>query len=282
MGHEHTHHEKSLKNIRFAFFLNITFVIIEIIGGLLTNSLAILSDALHDLGDSISLGLAWYFEKISNKKRTKEFTYGYKRFSLLAALVNSLILIGGSFYILSIAIPRLLSPESINANGMLMLSLLGVTVNGIAALRVKRGKTLNEKVISWHLIEDVLGWIAVFIASTAMLIWDIPVLDPILSILITTYILFNVIKYFKKTAMIFLQGVPDSLEIDKLEKIISKVPKVVGVHDTHVWSLDGDYNILTTHVVVKKNATIKDYLDVKCHVKDCFKKTSVHHVTFEV
>jgi cobalt-zinc-cadmium efflux system protein len=279
---DHTCCKDSYKNIKVAFFLNFFFTIIEIIGGLYTNSLAILSDALHDLGDSFSLGLAWYFEKLSNKKRTKEFSYGFKRFSLLAALVNSVILILGSIFIIKEAIPRLFNPEFPNVRGMIILALVGVLINGLAVLRVRKGKTMNEKMVSWHLIEDVLGWMAVLVVSIIMLIWEIAILDPILSILITLFILRNVIKNFKQTISLFLQGVPGNVEISKIEESIMNKPKVKSVHDTHVWSLDGENNVLTTHVVIGKNATIEDAFEVKCKVKACLKKFNVNHATVEV
>jgi len=285
MGHNHSHHShssNSSKNIKVAFYLNLLFTIVEIIGGILTNSLAILSDALHDLGDSFSLGLAWYMEKISGKKRTKNFSYGFKRFSLLSALINSIVLITGSIYILSKAIPRILNPENPHVQGMLIFAIIGVLVNGLAVLRVKEGKTMNEKIVTWHLLEDVIGWIAVFIASVIMLIWDIPILDPILSILITLFILWNVIKNFKKTIMIFLQGVPSTIEMSEIEKMVLGREKVKGVHDTHVWSLDGEHHVLTTHVVIDKKATKEDALDVKCSVKACLNKFGISHATIEI
>ena len=279
---DHTCCKNSYKNIQIAFFLNLFFTIIEIIGGIYTNSLAILSDALHDLGDSFSLGLAWYFEKLSNKKRTKKFSYGFKRFSLLAALVNSVILIIGSVFIVKEAIPRLFNPEFPNARGMIIFALFGVVINGIAVLRLRKGKTMNEKMVSWHLLEDVLGWMAVLVVSIIMLIWEFAILDPILSILITLFILRNVIKNFKQTITLFLQGVPSNIEISKIEEFIMSKPKIESVHDTHVWSMDGDNNVLTTHVVIGKKATIDDALEVKCMVKACLKKFNVTHATVEV
>ncbi len=196
-GHEGHHHHHT-GNIKVAFWLNLTFCILEFAGGLFTNSVAILSDALHDLGDSFSLGLAWYFQKISQRKRDKLFSYGYKRFSLLGALINSMILLIGSVFIVREAIPRILHPETSNAQGMIIFALIGIAVNGAAVLRLKKGSSINERVISLHLIEDVLGWVAVLIAAVVMLFVDVPVLDPLLSLLITGYILYNVVKNLKQ------------------------------------------------------------------------------------
>lgn len=208
---EHDHEHGREGNIKIAFFLNLFFTILEIIGGLWTNSMAILSDALHDLGDSISLGMAWYFEKYSQKGPDEFFSFGYARFSLLGALINSMVLIIGSILVLSRSIPRIFQPESVNAEGMLVFAILGIAINGLAAIRLRKGTSLNEKVVSWHLLEDVLGWIAVLAVSIALLFIDLPILDPILSILITLFVLFNVIKNIKAVMHVFLQGVPKNI-----------------------------------------------------------------------
>ncbi|MEJ2447304.1 MAG: cation diffusion facilitator family transporter, partial [Anaerolineales bacterium] len=181
MSHPHDHTHTHTENIRVAFFLNLGFTLFEVIGGLYTNSLAILSDALHDLGDSFSLGMAWYLERHSHKESDVKYSYGYRRFSLLAALINTIVLIAGSIYILSEAIPRLLHPEHSNAGGMVVLAVVGIAVNGFAALRVRSEGSLNAQVISWHLLEVVLGWAAVLIVSISLLITDIHILDPILN-----------------------------------------------------------------------------------------------------
>ncbi|MEQ9231618.1 MAG: cation diffusion facilitator family transporter, partial [Cyclobacteriaceae bacterium] len=142
MGHHHP-----TKNIRVAFFLNLGFALIELVGGLLTNSVAILSDALHDLGDSLTLGASWYFAKLSTKERDKEFSYGYKRFSVLGALISSVVLLIGSIFIIVETIPRLLNPVQPDTGGMIILGIIGVVVNGIAALKLSHGHSLNEQAV---------------------------------------------------------------------------------------------------------------------------------------
>lgn len=283
MGHHHGHeHNHSTENIKYAFFLNFIFVIIEIIGGLYTNSLAILADALHDLGDTFSLGLSWYLDKYSKKKRSASFSYGYKRFSLLAALINSIVLIVGSLFILTEVVPRILSPEPSYAPGMVVLAIFGVLVNGLAVLRLKEGKTLNERMVSWHLLEDVLGWVTVLIVSIIMMIWDAYILDPLLSLLITLYILWNVVKNFKRISMIFLQSIPEDININEIENSITKLSKVRSVHDTHIWTLDGEYYILTMHVVIEKNCSIEEAISIKNKVKKDLKALAIRHITVEI
>ena len=270
------------RNIRAAFFLNLVFTVAEIIGGFYTNSMAILADALHDLGDSLSLGLSWYFAKISDKKPSATFTYGYKRFSLLAALVNGIVLLGGSIFILAEAVPRLIHPEHANAQGMFVFALFGVAVNGAAVWRLKSGKTMNERVVALHLMEDVLGWVAVLIISVVMVFKDIPILDPILSVLITFYILWNVFGNLKKTVFLFLQSVPEEISVTAVEEELQKLPHIRQVHHTHVWSQDGEHNILTTHLILAEDLPWPQVNDLKEKARARLKELGIGHATIEV
>jgi len=282
MLHQHTHTPGQAENIRVAFFLNLGFTLFEIVGGLYTNSLAIQSDALHDLGDSFSLGMAWYLERHSHKASDHKYSYGYRRFSLLSALINTIVLIVGSLYILSEAIPRLMNPEHSNAGGMIMLAIVGIAVNGLAVLRMRSSQSLNSQVITWHLLEDVLGWVAVLIVSISLLVTDIHILDPILSIMISAYVLFNVIKNLRKMLALFMQAVPDAIELQEVEHALQQIPQVLSVHHTHVWSLDGDHNVLTTHLVVDPDATKDDLLQIKSAVRDITSEMSLAHTTIEL
>ncbi len=280
MGHKHT--PGSTSSIKAAFFLNLCFTVIEVIGGIWTNSLAILADSLHDLGDSFSLGLSWYLDKYSKKKKDKRYSYGYRRFSLLGALVNTIVLIAGSLFVLSEAIPRLFQPEHSNAQGMALLAVVGIIVNGIAVLRVKGSKTLNARVIAWHLLEDVLGWAAVLAVSIILLFKDIHILDPILSILIMLYILFNVIGNLKKTLSLFLQAVPEDIDVDKIEGELLSINKVQSIHHTHVWSLDGENHVLTMHVVVDNNTSKNEVLRIKGEIDEITESINFEHSTVEI
>ena len=222
----------------------------------MTNSVAILSDALHDLGDTLSLALAWYFQKISRKGRDSIFSYGYKRFSLLGAIINSIILLVGSIFILIEAIPRLVHPEPSDVKGMIILAVLGVLFNGAAILRLRKGSSLNEKVVRLHLMEDVLGWVAVLIGAVIMYFFHLPVIDPILSLLISAYILFNVVKNLKQTFQIILQGIPVNADINAIKSYLSGLPQIDDYHDFHIWSMDGEYNILTVHLVLNEDLSM--------------------------
>lgn len=289
MGHNHAHHhhhhnieDEKPDNIILAFWLNTGFALLEIVGGLYTNSVAILSDAVHDLGDSLSLGLAYYFHKKSKRKRDENYSYGYRRFSLLGAFINSIILIISSFFILREATSRLFNPEAPDAKGMVVLACIGIVVNGFAMIRLQKGKSVNEKVVSLHLLEDVLGWVAVLIGSIVMMFADVPVLDPILSILISLYILFNVYRNLKTTFRILLQANPDSANETEIRKKVLAIPGVIDIHDLHFWTMDGTYNVMTLHVVVDKFKSLDELEAIKHEVKHCLLHLNMQHITVEM
>lgn len=279
MGHKHEHQHS---NIKVAFVLNVTFTIIEIISGILFNSMAILSDALHDLGDSFSLGLAWWMQEFSEKESNELYSYGYRRYSLLSALINALVLVAGSVIIIYNAIPRIFSPEPTNAQGMIGIAILGIIVNGIAVIKSRGGKALNEQVISWHLLEDVFGWIAVFIVGIIMYFQEWYILDPLVSVFITLFILYNILKKLKDTVLVFLQTVPKEIDLDKIINSFLAIEQVVDSHHTHIWSLDSEYHVLTTHLVVDKNTTLEEYLNIKSKVKESCKQFNIEHLTIQI
>ncbi|WP_420575468.1 cation diffusion facilitator family transporter [Ekhidna sp.] len=281
MGHSHHHHDHSEGNIKVAFFLNLGFAIIEFIGGLWTNSVAILSDALHDLGDSLTLGVSWYFAKVAKKDRNRKYSYGYKRFSVLGALINSIVLVTGSVFIVIEAIPRLFDPVNPNTEGMIYLAIGGVIVNGAAAFKLSKGHSLNEKAVYTHLLEDILGWVAVLIGAVVMNFWDLPIIDPILSILIAAFILYNVFKNLRESFRIILQGTPSDINIRKIHEAITAIPKVLDVHDCHTWSMDGEYHILSIHLVIAEDLPLSALENIKKETKERVSKLGINHTTIE-
>lgn len=281
MGHHHDHQHSAGKNLKLAFFLNAAFTIFELIGGFYVNSVAIISDAVHDLGDTLSLGTSWYLQNKSRQKSDAKFSFGYKRFSLLGALINSLVLIGGSAFVITEAIKRLIEPEYSDAGGMLIFALVGVAVNGFAAWKLSKGTSMNEKVVSWHLIEDVLGWVAVLIVAIVLHFYNSPYLDPALSLLITLYILWNVFKRLKETLFIFLQGVPREINLEEIEQKLTALPHIASLHHMHVWSLEGTDHVFTTHIKLKNIKHFQQLLDVKRQVKDVLQEYNFDHYTIE-
>lgn len=282
MSHSHDHDHGSDGNLKVAFFLNFGFTIIEIIGGLLTNSIAILTDALHDAGDTASLGLAWYFERVSERGRTSRHTYGYKRFRLLGGLITGLLLIAGLGFILWKAVGRLMNPEPVNAPGMIALAVVGIAVNGYAVLRTRKGSSLTEKVVSWHLLEDTLGWGAVLVGAGIMAIWDLPLIDPILSIGISLFVLWNVGRNLNKVVKVFLQTAPESFDADAFETKVKAMPKVESLHHVHVWSLDGESHVLTSHVVMQPDTSRQEILEMKRCIRAALDPDDFQHVTIDI
>jgi len=278
MKHSHHHHESNLK---LAFFLNFGFAVAEIIGGYLTNSIAIMADALHDLGDSASLALSWRLEKLSEKGGDEKYSYGYKRFSLLSALVGAFILIAGSIIVIIEAIRRLQNPQPTDARGMLVFAIFGIVINGFAAYRTGRGKNMNSRMIYWHLLEDAIGWAAVLIVSLVLLVKEIYILDPILSLLVSGFVLFNVAKNTRKTINLFLQGVPESIQIPEIEAELLKMDKVKDIHHTHIWSLDGEHHVLTTHIVLCLDSKKEDIRRIKDRIRKLTELYDLAHTTVE-
>ncbi|WP_439127793.1 cation diffusion facilitator family transporter [Polaribacter sp.] len=284
MSNHNQHNHSATNNISTAFFLNLLFTIIEFFGAFYTNSLAIMSDAIHDLGDSLSLGMSWYFQKISTKKATKIYSYGFKRFSLLGAIINSIILLIGSFFVIYKAIPRIINPEESDAKGMMWFAILGIIINGAAVLKLTQGKSLNERVVTLHLLEDVLGWVAVLIASIVMQFWDIPILDPLLSLAIAFFILFNIYKNGKESIRIILQGAPIKISLDDIRDAILKNKNIKSLQDSHLWTMDGEQNVFTAHLIlVDTSITSKESLKIKQDIKAVLlNKFQLEHITLEI
>jgi len=281
--HSHKHrHDESSNRIGLAFFLNVGFTVIEFFGGWLTNSMAIMADAVHDLGDSLSIGSAWLLNRLGRKAADTVFTYGYRRLSLFGALINGLVLIAGSLWVLAEAIPRLSSPVMPVTEGMLALAIIGVAVNGVAAYRLSKGKTHNEKVLNWHLLEDALGWLVVLIVSIVLQFFDWPILDPLLSVGFTLFILFNVVRNLWQTGKLFFQAVPDKALHEKIRCALLALDGISGVHHQHLWSLDGEHHVLTAHIVLDRDFKLREYKAVKETVAAALKPYNLSHTTIEI
>ena len=270
------------KRVGFAAFLNICFTFIEIVGGFWTNSLAILSDALHDFGDSIALISSWFLERGATKSPDLNRTFGYQRLSIFSAILSSSILIGGSLIIMVQAIPRLFNPQLVNSFGMLGIAIMGIVFNGIGFLLLKKGESLNEKVLSWHLLEDVLGWFGILLGGIIIYFFGFNVIDPILTIGLTMFILYNVLKNLKEVINILLQGVPKHINLEAVKKEIISIKGIIGIHDVHIWSLEGETDIFTSHVVLD-NKTLKNQSEkIKNHIKEILEKNHIEHSTIEL
>lgn len=280
-GHHHHHHDAA-KNIKLALFLNLFFSIVELIGGLYTQSVAILSDAVHDFGDTMSLGFSYFLEKKSQKSSNDKFSYGYKRLSLLSAVITAIFLIVASIFVLIESFERLFNPIMPKVEGMILLSFLGIAVNGYAAWKTSHGENMNEKVISWHMIEDLLGWIVVLIGSLIMMFIDIPILDPILSIGFSLFIMRGVYKTLMATIRLFLQAVPAQIDLSMIINKLTTVDGVSSIHDCHIWSLDGESHVLTLHAVVSDHVTLESSESIKRKLKNVAAEFGKFHLTVEL
>jgi cobalt-zinc-cadmium efflux system protein len=282
------HHESGVgpleaqASLRAAFFLNLLFTGIEVGGGLLTNSVAILSNAVHDLGDGVALAVSWRLEHLSTRGRTREQTYGYRRFSLLGALVSGAVLALGSAYILAHAIPRLFAPQPVHYGGMAVVAVLGVVVNALAVLRLRGGRKLNQRVVALHLLEDVLGWLAVLIGSAVMALVEVPILDPILSIAITGYVLSRVVPRLRSASRVFLQYAPEDADLERIAGALRSEADVADVHHLHLWSLDGHYTIFSGHVVVDGRFEWPEIESLKRRLRKRLEALGVEHATLEL
>lgn len=281
MAHNHSHNNTTT-NLKIAFWLNLAFTLLEIFGGLWTNSMAILADALHDLGDSLSLGVAWYLGEYAQKESDQRYSYGYGRFSLLGALVNAIVLVGGSLFILSKTLPRLFQPEPTSGAGMIGFALIGIIINGVAALRLRGERSMNARLVAWHLLEDVLGWVAVLIVGITLLFVEIYILDPILSILITLYVLYHVISNLRETLQLFLQAAPPEVDLADIDRRLAAIEGVQSTHHTHMWSLDGERHVLSTHLLVDSAAAKADVTRIKCAAKEICADLALDHLTIEI
>lgn len=266
---------KTDKNIFIAFFLNISFSIIELFGGLFTNSIAILSDAIHDFVDALSIGISYFLEKKSKKEPDNIYTYGYIRYSILGALITTVILITGSIFVIINALIRLFSPVTINYDGMLILSIIGIIFNLLAAYMTKEGDSLNQKSVNLHMLEDVFGWIVVLIGSLLIKLFDIVYIDSLMSIFISIYILFHALHNLSKVIDLFLIKVPKNIDIDKIKKHLENNTDIIEIHHIHVWSIDGYNNYATLHVVSNNSEKIKKY------IKKELLKFNISHSTIE-
>ena len=268
---------KTEKNILIAFLLNISFAIFEFFGGIFTNSVAILSDSVHDLGDALSIGISFFLEKKSKKKADNKYTYGYIRYSVLGGVITTTILLVGSILVIIGACKRLINPVEVNYSGMIIFALFGVVLNFIAAYVTREGDSINQRSVNLHMLEDVLGWIVVLVGAIIMNFTDISIIDPIMSIGVSTYILFHSLKNFKIILDLFLEKTPKDIDIDELKEHLIKIDGVEDIHHIHVWSIDGYHNYATMHIVTKN----KDIAHIKKEIREELNEHNIGHSILE-
>ena len=269
----HHHHKKAGENLAFVFFMNLTFNIIVIIGALLTNSMAILSDFIHDLSDTISIAVAWFLERVSQRESSDNYSYGYQRFSILGAVITSVFVIFMAFVILSEAIPRLFAPEGVDAGGMMIISIIGLLFKSLSVYRLHKGETFNEKAIFFHQLGDIFEWVAILILSVVWMFWKgASYLDPFVSIGIAIWLIFNLGRNLIKSLQVLLQKTPDHFDVEEFKTSINAIEGVDAIDDFHVWSLDGIDSVLTLKV------SISDWESQEEIKKEIYAIASKYHI----
>ena len=268
---------KTEKNILIAFLLNLIFSVFEFFGGIFTHSVAIISDAIHDIGDAASIGISYFLEKKSKKQPDETYTYGYMRYSVIGSIITTLILLFGSLAVIYNAVLRIINPTEINYNGMIIFAIVGVIVNFCAAFFTREGDSLNQKAVNLHMLEDVLGWAVVLIGAIIMRFTDISIIDPIMSIGVAVFIFINAIKNLKEAIDLFLEKTPHGIEVREIKEHLMEIEGVLDVHHIHIWSMDGHNNYATMHII-----TNNSHHEIKEKVREELKEHGIGHATLEL
>lgn len=268
---------KTEKNILIAFILNLTFSVFEFLGGIFTGSIAIVSDAVHDMGDATSIGISYFLEKKSKKGPDEKYTYGYTRFSVIGSLITTLILLFGSCAVIYNAVKRIFDPVQINYDGMIIFAIVGIIINSLAAFFTHDGKSLNQKAVNLHMFEDILGWVVVLIGSVVMRFTHLSFIDPIMSIAVSVFILITAIKNLKTILDLFLEKTPCGIDLSEIKEHILSIDGISDVHHIHVRSIDGFNNCATMHIV-----TNADTIAIKKLVREELYEHNISHATIEI
>ncbi len=262
-----------------AFFLNLSYAIVEFIAGGVFGSSAVLADSVHDLGDAVAIGVSAVLETISNREEDSRYTLGYKRFSLLGALITAVILMTGSVFVILENLTKLFHPQPVNDEGILWLGIIAVTINVLASLVVRKGKTKNESILSLHFLEDTLGWVAVILMAIVLRFTDWYILDPLLSLVISFFILSKAIPRFWSTLKIFLDAVPEGVDIEQVKSDLEQLEHVSSVNQLNLWTMDGLEKNAIVHVCLKQ---IEDMEASKTAIRHHLKDIGFHNITIEV
>lgn len=268
---------KTQRNIFIAFILNLAFSLFEFWGGIFTGSVAIISDAIHDMGDAASIGLSYFLEKKSKRKPDSKYTYGYSRYSVLGGLITTVVLFVSSIIMIANAINRIITPTQIHYNGMILFAIVGVCVNFFAAIFTREGCSINQKAVNLHMLEDVMGWLVVLIGAVVMRFTDFALIDPIMSIGVSVFILVHAAKTLKVIMDLFLEKIPHNIEIDDMKAHLEKIDGVLDVHHIHIRSIDGQSNLATMHVVTDYNPS-----QIKKAVREELLEHGIMHATIEI
>ena len=270
---------KTKHAVWLAFFLNLSYAIVEFIAGGIFGSSAVLADSVHDLGDAIAIGVSAFLETISNREEDSHYTLGYKRFSLLGALVTAVILMTGSVLVILENITKLFHPQPVNDEGILWLGIIAVSINVLASLVVRKRKTKNESILSLHFLEDTLGWVAVILMAIVLRFTDWYILDPLLSLVISIFILSKAIPRFWSTLKIFLDAVPEGVDIKQVKSDLEQLDHVASLNQLNLWTMDGLEKNAIVHVCLKEIEQMELCKEsIRSKLKDC----GFQNITIEI
>ena len=268
---------KSDRSILIAFILNLAFSIIEFVGGCMTNSIAITSDAIHDMGDALSLGIAYILERLSKKKPDEKYTYGYTRYSVFGSLITTSILLTGSCFVVYKAMSRVYDRVDVDTQGVIMFALLGIIVN-IGAFYITHGdRSLNQKAVRLHMLEDLLGWVVILIIAIITRHTPYDDIDAIMAMVIAMFMVVSAIQNLRVTIELLMDRVPRHIDIDKIKQVLLEIDGVVDIHHIHLWSTDGNTNYITLHAV-----TDKDSAETKDNIRHILNEYDIEHITIEI
>lgn len=264
-------------SILAAFILNLAFAVFEVAGGFFTGSVAIISDAVHDIGDAASIGISYFLEKKSKKQPDEVYTYGYTRYSVIGSVITTLILLFGSVMVIYNAVGRLIRPVEIHYNGMILFAVVGVCVNFAAAVFTCGGGSLNRKAVNLHMLEDVLGWVVVLAGAVIMRFTDLAVIDPLMSMGVAIFILVNAVRNLNEAVGLFLEKTPRGIDMEEIKEHIAQIDGVLDVHHIHIWSMDGQHNYATMHLVTDAGSR-----EIKARVREELREHGIAHATLEL
>lgn len=268
---------KTEKNIFIAFILNLAFSLSEFIGGMFIGSVAIVSDAVHDMGDAASIGISYLLERKSKKQADEKYTYGYARFSVLGSVITNLFLLIGSGVVIYNAVLKIINPAPIDYNGMIIFAIFGFCINLAAAIITRKGDSLNQKAVNLHMLEDVLGWAVVLAGAVIMKFTDLYIIDPLMSLCVAVFIVINAVVNLHEVVDIFLEKTPQSIDMAEIKEHICGIDGVLGVHHVHIWSIDGNYNYATMHIVSEGEPQ-----RIKEQIREELNEHGISHVTIEL
>lgn len=284
-GHDHTHGANK-KVLLLSFIIITGYMVVEAIGGFLTNSLALLSDAGHMLSDSISLGIAMLAFMFGEKAASYSKTYGYKRFEILAAVLNGITLIGIALFIFYEAIERFTNPPEVATTGMLIISTIGLFVNILVAWIMMRGSdtkdNLNMRGAFLHVLSDMLGSVGAIVAALLIMFFGWGWADPLASVIVALLVVRSGYHVTKASIHVLMEGTPSNVDVQEIIQLIEQTEGIESIHDLHIWTITSGTNALSCHAVVNDQLKIAESEHILRKIEHNLQHKGIKHVTIQL